>query len=178
MVKHKNKDKKLEQLSKSLEKYIYTIYKLQKENIEITPKIIGEKLGYNKASTSEGLRALKKRELIEYFPYREVTLTDIGEKYAKNIEKRRKTISLFLEKFLLLQDEELEEGVNSIEYGISENLENKMTSFLEFLEFCPNNAPKWLSDFKNYLTTGEIGENCSNCLEESLINGKCKECKF
>ena len=84
-------------------------------------------------------------------------MTDQQEKYIRIIKKNSSDL---------------------ISYGANSALLNRMNAFLEFLEFCPNNAPKWISDFKNYLETGEMNEDCSKCFEDSLINGKCKECKF
>ena len=168
----------MEKLSKSLEKYISVIYELANQGLKVTPRLVGEKLGFNKASTSEGLKLLEKKGLIDYYPYKKLLLTELGENYAKSIEKKQKIVEEFLKKFLLLEENSLKEATKSIEYGACDMLLDRMNSFLEFLEFCPNNAPKWINDFKNYLETGEMGENCSKCFEDSLINGECKECKF
>lgn len=168
----------MEKLSKSLERYISVIYEFTKQDIKVTPRLVGEKLGFNKASTSEGLKALEKRGLIDYYPYKKLLLTEDGKNYALLIEKKQKIVEGFLEKFLLLDENDIKNSSDLISYGANSALLNRMNAFLEFLEFCPNNAPKWISDFKNYLETGEMNEDCSKCFEDSLINGECKECKF
>ena len=51
----------MDKLTKSLEKYLYSIYKLSNEKTKITPKDIGSILGFNAASTLEGIKALQKK---------------------------------------------------------------------------------------------------------------------
>ena len=88
----------MDKLTKSLEKYLYSIYKLSNEKTKITPKDIGSILGFNAASTLEGIKALQKKGLIEYKPYKGVIILDSGKKYARMIEQRKNTTALFLEK--------------------------------------------------------------------------------
>ena len=167
----------LEKLTKSLEKYLLVIYELIKNNEKVTPKTVGEKIGYNKASTLEGIKNLDDRDLIEYYPYKEIVLTEKGGKYAKLALKKKETITAYLEKFLFLSGKKLENCVDSISNEADENLVNRMGLFIDFLEFCPVNGPKWLDGFKEYTQSGEMPKECASCLEESIA-GKKTKCKL
>ena len=158
----------LEKLSKSLENYLFTINKLIKKNVKLTPKALGAELGYNKASTLEAVKILKKKKLVNYFPYQPISLTNEGEKYAKKIEEKREIISKFLNKVLFLEGEALEKTLFSIEYDTDEFFISRLKNFLDFLEFCPEGAPNWFCGIKNFIENGEIPKDCADCIEKAI----------
>lgn len=169
----------MKKLTKSLEKYLYVIFKLLKNKEKTTPKTVGEIVGFNKASTLESIKILQNKGYLEYYPHKEIVLTDEGKKYAKEIEERKKLVRKFLQKFLLVEDENLESSVESVEYFLDDYLLERFALFLDFLGFCPYSGPKWIDGFKNYLQNGEMPEDCAKCMEnseESGILGENKKC--
>lgn len=167
---------KMEKLTKSLEKYLYTIYKLSIKKDKLTPKDIGEILGFNAASTLDGIKTLQKKEFIEYKPYKGIKLLDKGARYARIIEQRKNTTALFLEKFLLVDKKNMDETVDSIEYHLNDFLLERFNYFIDFLNFCPCSAPRWIEGFKQYLEYGEMTEKCAKCIEYMMENGKKPDC--
>lgn len=166
----------MEKLSKSLELYLFGIFDLFEKKEKITPKTLGELVGFNKASTLEGIKNLVKRGFVNYIPYKKLELTALGFEYAKKNKEKRQMISLFLEKFLLVEKENLKSAVDSIEYSINDYLYERFNFFLDFLNFCPCSYPKWIEGFKSYLKNGEMTDRCAICIEQALINGKKSEC--
>lgn len=166
----------MDKLTKSLEKYLYSIYKLSNEKTKITPKDIGSILGFNAASTLEGIKALQKKGLIEYKPYKGVIILDSGKKYARMIEQRKNTTALFLEKFLLVDKKDMPDAVDSIEYHLNDFLLERFNYFIDFLNFCPCSAPKWIEGFRQYLQYGEMTDKCAKCIEYMMENGKKPNC--
>lgn len=166
----------MKKLSKSLEKYLYTIYKLSKEE-KLTPKKLGDVVGCNRASTQEAIKNLQGKELIDFYPYKFILLTEKGTKYAKKIEEKRQIISRFLEKFLFIEEKNIDEIVSEIEFGANDLLISRLSSFLDFLDFCPAGGPSWLFGFKDFLENGVMTDACTNCIEESISNIRKPDCK-
>ena len=166
----------MEKLSKSLEKYLFAVFELSKIQKKLTPKIVGEKLGFNKASTLDGIKGLKNKGLVEYIPYKGLKLTDLGRKYAEKLDLKKEIISNYLEKFLLLKGKTLDVAINSIKYEADDELVERLKFFLDFLEFCPKLKASWLMGFENFIKNGEMGEFCTNCLIEN--KGEETECKI
>lgn len=167
----------MKKLSFSLEKYLFAIFELSLEVKKVTPKILQEKLGFNKASTLEGVKSLQVKGFVEYYPHKGMSLTNYGLEYAKEISKRKETISNFLETFLFIEKEKLPEIVNSIEWNMDDFLIERFNSFLSFSSFCPCSGPKWIEGFKNYLENGEMTEKCADCIEKSICENKAPDCK-
>ena len=92
----------MEHLSKSMEKYLFKMYELLKED-KLTPKKLAAALNCNRASTQEAIKHLEAKGLIDFYPYKFILLTDEGVKYAKKIEEKKEIISKFLEKFLFIE---------------------------------------------------------------------------
>ena len=168
MARAQKRGKFLEKLSKSLENYLFTINKLLKKGVNLTPKELGAELGFKKASTLEAVKILQKKKFVNYFPYQPISLTENGKKYVKKIEEKREIISKFLNEFLFMENKALSETVMSIEYNADDFFVSRLKSFLDFLEFCPDGAPNWFSGVKNFIENGEIPPNCANCIEKAI----------
>lgn len=169
----------MEKLTKGLEKYLSAIYLLSLENKKITPKNIGKITGHNPASVLEFVKNLQKKELIEYKPYKGINLTEKGRKTADKLRKKREIILNFLNKFLLLEGDELVLETENLQYDIDDSLLQRFNYFLDFISFCPASLPNWFEGIKSYVVSGEMTEKCSNCIEAYTENGlqaKCKNC--
>lgn len=166
----------MEKLSKSLEKYLCVIFELSKENKKITPKDVSKLTGYNAPSTLEGIKALQKKGCVDYFPYKGVKITEKGYEYYKNMISKKEIVSLFLEKFLLIEKEDMDKVSDDFIYSTNDFMLDRFNSFLDFLNFCPCGAPRWIEGFKSYLEHGEMTEKCAKCIEICLEGGKKPDC--
>ncbi len=168
----------MEKLSKSLENYLFEIYKFSKTKEKITVAKLAHSLNFNKPSTTDAIKSLHNKGLIEYIPYKGIKLLKGGVKYAKQMEEKRELISNFFKKFLLLENEKLDMAVLSVEYGIDKILLERFQSFADFLELCPNINPDWVFEFNNYIKNGEIMGKCAKCIEEALLEDTKPKCKI
>lgn len=175
MAWHK-KGIKMEKLSKSLEVYLFGIFEIYQKKEKITPKKLGEIVGFNRASTLDAVKLLSKKGFVEFIPYKKLELTKKGLEYIKKVNEKKIVVSSFLEKFLLVEKNELKKAVDSIEYSIDDYLLDRFNYFLDFLNFCPCSAPKWIDGFKSYLKNGEMTDRCAKCIEKTLTEGKHSEC--
>ena len=62
-------------LSKHVEDYLKNIYKLQAEYAPVSTKAIAERMSLSPASVTSMTKKLHQMELLDYTPYRGVTLT-------------------------------------------------------------------------------------------------------
>ncbi len=90
----------MEHLSKAMEQYLETIYKLENERKGASVSDIAEARGVKAPSVTYVLRKLSKSEygLVNYEKYnREVTLTKKGRKIAEKLERTHETLRWFFE---------------------------------------------------------------------------------
>jgi DtxR family Mn-dependent transcriptional regulator len=82
-------------LSASLEDYIEAIYHIADEKLVARSKEIATRLNVSRASVTEALRALAKKELINYAPYEAITMTAKGRKVAEDVIYRHESLKKF-----------------------------------------------------------------------------------
>ena len=85
----------MEKLSVSLEDYIEEIYTQVLKSGQAKVTLIADALGVKKASVTGALNTLSDKKLINYAPYSSITLTNEGEKIAKNILQKHENICEF-----------------------------------------------------------------------------------
>ncbi len=95
MTKNTNK------ISGALEDYLEVILYLEKNQKVARVKDIADRMGILRGSVTSGLKSLSEKGLVNYEPYKFITLTPKGEKIAKEITRRHYTIKDFLKTVLL-----------------------------------------------------------------------------
>lgn len=118
-------------LSASLEDYLEVILNLIQEKSEAKASDIALKMNVKKASVTDALRALSKKELIEYEPYKPIVLTDEGKKFANKIIERHDVLSVFFEEILGLEKNEAVDNACRIEHVISANAFEKIKDLIK-----------------------------------------------
>ena len=163
------KTKNEKKLTASFENYLCAIYSIEKQNKAARVKDIANYLSVGASSVSEAMKALEKKEVINYEPYGLITLTKKGEKLVVEKIKRNEIISHFLKEVLLVDDSVVAENAKTIEYGMDEVVLEKFVRFLTFMQTCSCKEPKWIKSFKYYAQNGEMQDKCNSCIK------KCKE---
>ena len=92
---------KAKDISASLEDYIEAIYIISHENKVARVTDISKMLKVRRSSVTGALKTLSSKGIVNYTPYRYITLTDKGEKLGKEMFKRHKAIRNFFIKNLL-----------------------------------------------------------------------------
>lgn len=163
------------ELTESLEKYLSAIYEIVKTNKAARVKDVSNYLNIGGPATSDAVKTLAKRKFINYEPYGIITLTSKGKKKAETKIRRHKTISNFLDKVLHVNKDEIEKNANSIEYSMTEDVLNKFTAFLDFMENCSCKEPKWIKSYEFFARNNSMQEKCVKCMEEkeSFNNSNC-----
>lgn len=132
-------------LSSSLEDYLECVYNRINSNGSVKAIDISKELNVSRASVTEALNKLAKKEYINYGRYEMISITDSGIKKAKEIINKHNIIQSFFEDVLGVEKVEATEIACRIEHIISENILSKLS---DFTEYCKN-EPELLNRYKN-----------------------------
>ncbi len=155
-----------EKLTKSLEAYLLAIDSLSKVKDSIIVKDVAEYLNFGGATTSDAVKKLKEKGYVNYEPYENITLTDLGEKTVMIKKYRHKTITKFLNKVLDIDIKNAEYNADKIEYSMTDDVLTRFVHFMDFMEQCSCGKPKWISSCQFSLKTGELSTKCKSCSGE------------
>ncbi len=136
-------------LSSSLEDYLETIYNEVEKNGFAKVTDISNILNVKKASVTGALNNLLAKKLINYEPYSAITLTQEGEKVAKEILKKHKIMTDFFSKLLYLSSDEADENACKIEHVMSEEMFDRITKFSVFIQEYADKNPGFSKEIKS-----------------------------
>lgn len=139
----------IQKMTASMEDYLETIYLLLKKKQVARAVDIANELGVKKSSVTEALQSLAKKGLVNYMPYKDITLSAEGEKTAKQIFEKHKALCAFFSDVLGVEKSEAIENACQIEHVISENAMDKLVKFIEFSNtYCKNK--NMLEEFQKF----------------------------
>src|SRR5438445_2327650 len=110
--------------SEAIEDYTKAIYVLSRERPG--PVLNGEvaaRLGVKPATATAMLKRLDDLGLVDYLPYRGVTLTATGERVALEVLRHHRLIEAYLSQALGMADDRVHAEAEVLEHHISEELE-------------------------------------------------------
>jgi DtxR family Mn-dependent transcriptional regulator len=134
-------NKKIASTSKitvALETYLETIADLQEEQGPVMPSVLAERIGCKRSSVTSALKRLVELGLINYKPYKPVTLSDKGEEMVEKLTKYHSILAEFFIQTLLLPEEFAEEEACKLEHRVSKRVIERMKSFIEYEKQYPN----------------------------------------
>ncbi len=117
------------ELTNSQEEYLKTIYFLKNTKNEIRVTEIANKLNKTKASVNNAINSLKQLNLINYEPYGQIELTQLGESMAQKIIEANDIVKLFLVEILGAENSNAEEEAKSIKTVLSDDTLNKLARY-------------------------------------------------
>ncbi len=121
-------------LTSGLEDYLEEIYIAHLNDTPLKGAELARKLNISRASVSEALSRLVKKELIKYNSYEAISLTKTGIEEAKKVYDKHYTIKDFFETVLDVYSAEAGENACKIEHIVSQNILDRMTLFTEFCQ--------------------------------------------
>ena len=151
-------------LSASLEDYIEAIYHIIEEKLVARSKEIAARLDVSRASVTEALRALSKKELINYAPYEAITLTEKGKEVAEDVIFRHEALKTFFIEVLAIEESVAEEGACKIEHTAPPEIIQRMINFTEFMQICPRGGDVMIKGFADYCESGKTSNSCNSCI--------------
>ena len=161
----------MENLTQSLQKYLIAIYELVLINTACRVKDVSAKMSVGMASASEAVKALAKKGYVNYEPYGIITITAKGKNTVDKINVRRSIVSDFLQKVLMIDEENLQICTNNLEYYVPEKVLMQLVSYISFMNKCSCAKPKWKKSFEDFVKNGEMPSNCQSCCVDN--DGSC-----
>jgi len=128
--------------SEAIEDYAKAIYSLSQQRQG--PVLNGEvatRLGVAPATATSMLKKLGELGLVEYRPYKGVTLTPAGEKVALEVIRHHRLIEAYLSEALGMPEDRVHEEAEVLEHYISEDLELLIAAKLGEPSHDPHGTP-------------------------------------
>ena len=118
-----------------MEDYLEMIYRIVKDKGYIRAVDLAEALNIQASSVTKMIQKLDKEGFVKYEKYRNIALTEKGEKYGEFLIWRDKTLDKFLS--LLSKQGNIEEQVEGIEHYITPPTMCLIFSLIKFFEKNP-----------------------------------------
>ncbi|MBN2268272.1 MAG: metal-dependent transcriptional regulator [Acholeplasmataceae bacterium] len=125
------------------EDYIKAIYELTVErNIElIKTNELSERFNYTDQSVNEMIKRLDAKKLVTFYPYRGVELTQKGKNIAIKMIRAHRLWEVFLTMKLGFSWESVHEDAEMLEHASSDELLNKLDTYLGNPQYCQHGNP-------------------------------------
>ena len=131
-----------QRLSKAEENYLKVIFSIyEKKQAGVSTNEIAEKMRISPASTTDMIKKLAKKKLINYKKYQGVTLSPKGKKTAVDIIRKHRLWETFLVDKLNFKWDEVHELAEQLEHIHSEELINRLDDFLGNPALDPHGDP-------------------------------------
>lgn len=128
-----------EAMSESIEMYLLRIALLRTEGQPVPIPTLAHELSVSTVSANEMCRRLVDKGLIEYEPYKGVTLTARAETLARRVLRNRRLWEVFFVEKLGLAPGEADEVACRFEHVTPDSLANHLAAFLGYPPVSPQN---------------------------------------
>lgn len=127
--------------SESIEMYLLRIALLQQDHEPVPVPLLAQELSVSPVSANEMCRKLMDRDLVNYAPYKGVTLTPEGEIVAQRVIRRRRLWEVFLVERLKIEPHEAELMACRLEHVTPKELTERLADFLGHPTYSPQLEP-------------------------------------
>lgn len=129
-------------MSIAIENFIKAIYNNNSHDAHNTkPGNIAKKLGISSAAATDMAKKLALKNLLHYEKYKELQLTDKGQKMAMNIVRKHRLWEAFLFKMFDMTLHDIHKEAELLEHQTSDLLANKISEYLGHPKFDPHGDP-------------------------------------
>ncbi|MFS4455119.1 metal-dependent transcriptional regulator [Maribacter sp. 2304DJ31-5] len=126
----------------SEEDYIKVIYHLGKgENITVSTNAVAEQMETKPSSVTDMVKKLSDKRVVNYKPYKGVSLTEFGQKIALSLVRKHRLWEVFLVEKLDFSWDEVHEVAEQLEHIKSEQLIDKLDDYLGYPKTDPHGDP-------------------------------------
>jgi DtxR family Mn-dependent transcriptional regulator len=128
-------------ITANTEEYLEQIYRLAKEESEVTTTDLARRLKVSPASVTGMLKRLSERGLIHYQPYQGVSLTDEGRVIALKTIRRHGLLERLLTQVLEVPWHLADVEASRLEHHITPEVEERIATLLGHPTTCPHGQP-------------------------------------
>ncbi len=128
-------------LTPVMEDYLKAIFQLGRTGRRVTTRDLARHFGVKPATVTQTLQRLAALRLVEYEPYRGVTLTEAGRRIALEVIRHHRLIEQYLHQVLGIPWHRVHQEAERWEHVISEEVEERMAEVLGHPRQDPHGAP-------------------------------------
>jgi DtxR family Mn-dependent transcriptional regulator len=133
---------KPEETTQAIEDYAKTIYAIAAEREgPVANGEVAQRLGVTPATATSMLQRLGELGLVDYVPYKGVSLTPAGERVALEVIRHHRLIEAYLAEALGMPHDRVHEEAEVLEHYISEELELLIAAKLGEPSHDPHGTP-------------------------------------
>jgi DtxR family Mn-dependent transcriptional regulator len=142
-------------MNRAEEDYIKTIYELTIEKNQTLIKSVDlvERFGYSDQSVNEMVKKLVAKHLVNFIPYKGISLTAKGKKVAIRMIRAHRIWEVFLTSKLGYSWESVHEDAEKLEHATSDEVIERLFKFLGEPKFCQHGNP--IPDLKGHMELPE-----------------------
>lgn len=127
--------------SESVEEYLEGIYRLQKEVERVSTGELAVYMMVSAGSVTTMIKKMAELGLVIHEPYQGISLTESGERLAKQLTRAHRILEVFLVETLELPWNDVHELACKLEHYISEEIISQIDRKLGHPETCPHGNP-------------------------------------
>ncbi len=133
----------LPEITPPIEDYLKAVYSLARERgVErASTSAIAGRLDVSAASVTNMMQKLAEMKLVDYVPYRGVSLTAAGEKIALEVVRHHRLLELYLAEALGYSWDAVHDEAERLEHVISEEFEDRIDAMLGHPTTDPHGDP-------------------------------------
>jgi DtxR family Mn-dependent transcriptional regulator len=129
-------------VSSAIEDYAKAIYSLEiRDGVAVSTNALAERLGVTAASASGMVKRLDELGLVDYQPYRGVSLTEDGRRVALEVLRHHRLLELYLVESLGVPWDRVHQEAEVLEHVLSEELEELIAAKLGDPTIDPHGDP-------------------------------------
>ena len=152
-----------EGLTQSLEIYLKTIHDLVEINGVARVSEIARRLDVKNSSVTNAIRVLAEKKLINYRPYKSITMTENGKKESREIVRKYDLLRRFFEDVLRIEPEEARVSSDKMMHSISDNVQSRLIKYLEYVHSCTKRKISYQDSFGFLCEMSAADADCSKC---------------
>ncbi|HEX3239561.1 MAG TPA: metal-dependent transcriptional regulator [Solirubrobacterales bacterium] len=128
--------------TEAIEDYAKAIYTISRERDGLVLNgEVAQRLGVTPATATSMLKRLADLGLVDYLPYKGVTLTPAGERVALEVIRHHRLIEAYLSEALGMDPDRIHDEAEVLEHYISEEMEALMAAKLGEPSHDPHGSP-------------------------------------
>lgn len=152
-------------LTQALEDYLLTIYQFAQNQGFVRVKDIVQARQVKAGSVSPAMRRLSELGLVEYVQREYIKLTPEGERQARRIFSRHELLLRFFHEILRMDMDKAEDEACAMEHSLSETAMDRLVTFFEFLNVCPNSFLTYWQRYQTCRGAHPLDTDCAVCRE-------------
>jgi DtxR family Mn-dependent transcriptional regulator len=127
--------------SEQVEEYLETIYDIAGKEGAARTTAIAKCLNLSPASVTEAMQNMAENGLVDYEPYKGVTLTSEGLEIATRIKRKHRLLEVFLTDMLHIDKNKAHVEACKMEHDISDETGDALCKMLNAPARCPHGSP-------------------------------------